>query len=69
MVVPGSEECGDVSATNRRPLIVHACRLLTLRGLEENLMHREERLLAEVTDEYGLIRVLEVGDYRFLEFG
>ncbi len=32
-------------------------------------MHREERLLAEVTDEYGLIRVLEVGDYRFLEFG
>jgi len=69
MVVPGSEECGDVSATNRRPLIVHAWRLLTLRGLEENLMHREERLLAEVTDEYGLIRVLEVGDYRFLEFG
>lgn len=30
---------------------------------------REERLLAEVQDEFGLIRVLEVGDYRFLEFG
>ena len=32
-------------------------------------MDREERLLAEVRDEFGLIRVLEVGDYRFLEFG
>lgn len=30
---------------------------------------REERLLAEVHDEFGVIRVLEVGDYRFLEFG
>lgn len=32
-------------------------------------MEEEERLLAEVRDEFGLIRVLEVGDYRFLEFG
>ncbi|WP_349571803.1 spermidine synthase [Azotobacter salinestris] len=32
-------------------------------------MEKEERLLAEVRDEFGLIRVLEVGDYRFLEFG
>lgn len=32
-------------------------------------MEREERLLAEVRDDFGLIRVLEVGDYRFLEFG
>ncbi|WP_263142702.1 spermidine synthase [Pseudomonas sp. RIT-PI-AD] len=30
---------------------------------------REERVLAEVQDEFGSIRVLEVGDYRFLEFG
>lgn len=30
---------------------------------------REERVLAEVQDEFGLVRVLEVGDYRFLEFG
>ncbi|MBC9251274.1 spermidine synthase [Pseudomonas alcaligenes] len=29
----------------------------------------EERVLEEVRDEFGLIRVLEVGDYRFLEFG
>jgi hypothetical protein len=32
-------------------------------------MDKEERLLAEVHDEFGVIRVLEVGDYRFLEFG
>ncbi|CAM5312580.1 spermidine synthase [Stutzerimonas degradans] len=32
-------------------------------------MQDEERLLAEVQDEFGLIRVYEVGDYRFLEFG
>ncbi|MBD9481593.1 spermidine synthase [Pseudomonas sp. PDM14] len=30
---------------------------------------QEERLLEEVRDAYGLVRVLEVGDYRFLEFG
>lgn len=30
---------------------------------------REERVLAEVHDAYGKVRVLEVGDYRFLEFG
>jgi len=30
---------------------------------------RVERLLAEVHDEFGMIRVLEVADYRFLEFG
>lgn len=30
---------------------------------------RDERLLAEVRDAYGLIRVVEMGDYRFLEFG
>eukprot|EP01030_Chromulinospumella_sphaerica_P027218 gene27218-27460_t len=29
---------------------------------------RVEHLLAEVQDEYGVIRVLEVADYRFLEF-
>lgn len=29
----------------------------------------EERLLAEVHDAFGVIRVVEVGDYRFLEFG
>ncbi|NBA93899.1 spermidine synthase [Pseudomonas sp. R5(2019)] len=30
---------------------------------------REERVLAQVHDDFGTIRVLEVGDYRFLEFG
>jgi spermidine synthase len=30
---------------------------------------QEERLLAEVRDAFGVIRVVEVGDYRFLEFG
>lgn len=30
---------------------------------------RVERLLAEVNDDFGMIRVLEVADYRFLEFG
>ncbi|WNW13833.1 spermidine synthase [Pseudomonas sp. DTU_2021_1001937_2_SI_NGA_ILE_001] len=30
---------------------------------------REERVLAEVHDDFGVIRVLEVEDYRFLEFG
>ena len=30
---------------------------------------RVERLLAEVHDDFGMIRVLEVADYRFLEFG
>lgn len=29
----------------------------------------EERVLIEVRDPYGTIRVLEAGDYRFLEFG
>lgn len=29
----------------------------------------EELLLAEVHDAFGVIRVMEVGDYRFLEFG
>ena len=28
---------------------------------------RVERLLAEVHDDFGMIRVLEVADYRFLE--
>lgn len=32
-------------------------------------MDKQEELLAEVHDEFGLIRVLQVGDYRFLEFG
>lgn len=32
-------------------------------------MDKQEVLLAEVSDDFGLIRVLEVGDYRFLEFG
>lgn len=32
-------------------------------------MDKEERLLAEVHDDYGIIRVIEIGDYRFLEFG
>ncbi|MDB6145227.1 MAG: spermidine synthase [Pseudomonas sp.] len=30
---------------------------------------RVERILAEVHDAFGMIRVLEVDDYRFLEFG
>ena len=30
---------------------------------------REERILAEVHDDFGMIRVLEVDEYRFLEFG
>lgn len=30
---------------------------------------REERVLAQVEDQFGTIRILEVGDYRFLEFG
>lgn len=29
----------------------------------------EELLLAEIHDEYGVIKVMQVGDYRFLEFG
>ena len=32
-------------------------------------MDEQEVLLAEVKDAFGLIRVLEVGEYRFLEFG
>ncbi|WP_312253961.1 spermidine synthase [Stutzerimonas nitrititolerans] len=32
-------------------------------------MDKQEELLAEVRDEFGLARVLQVGDYRFLEFG
>ncbi len=32
-------------------------------------MSQQEVLLAEVLDAFGLIRVYEVGDYRFLEFG
>ncbi|TBU99773.1 spermidine synthase [Stutzerimonas kirkiae] len=32
-------------------------------------MNKDERVLVEVRDEFGSIRVLEVGDYRFLEFG
>ena len=32
-------------------------------------MDKQEVLLAEVHDAFGLIRVLEVGEYRFLEFG
>ena len=32
-------------------------------------MEKQEVVLAEVSDAFGLIRVLEVGDYRFLEFG
>lgn len=37
----------------------------------DNLGARErvERILAEVHDDFGMIRVLEVEDYRFLEFG
>lgn len=36
---------------------------------EELPSPRDERMLAEVQDEFGLIRVWEVEDYRFLEFG
>ncbi|MET1081269.1 MAG: spermidine synthase [Pseudomonas sp.] len=34
-----------------------------------DLEGKEERIVAEVQDPFGLIRVLEIGDYRFLEFG
>ena len=34
-----------------------------------DLEGKEERIVAEVRDPFGLIRVLEIGDYRFLEFG
>jgi len=34
-----------------------------------DLEGKEEKIIAEVRDEYGLVRVLEIGDYRFLEFG
>ena len=44
--------------------------------MEDHLEHpdeapreRVERILAEVHDAWGMIRVLEVEDYRFLEFG
>lgn len=30
---------------------------------------QDERLLAEVHDAFGVIRVVEIGEYRFLEFG
>lgn len=33
------------------------------------MTEREERLLAEVRDAFGVVRVVEVGAYRFLEFG
>ena len=32
-------------------------------------MDKPEQLLAEVHDAYGVMRVVEVGEYRFLEFG
>lgn len=32
-------------------------------------MDKQEEVIVEVRDEFGLIRVLQVGDYRFLEFG
>lgn len=32
-------------------------------------MTKQERVLAQVEDAWGLIRVIEVGEYRFLEFG
>lgn len=32
-------------------------------------MDKPEQLLAEVHDAFGVMRVVEVGDYRFLEFG
>jgi spermidine synthase len=32
-------------------------------------MEQQEKLLARVEDAWGVIRVIEVGDYRFLEFG
>ena len=32
-------------------------------------VERVERVLAQVQDQYGTISVLEVEDYRFLEFG
>ncbi|MGH8354261.1 MAG: spermidine synthase [Pseudomonas sp.] len=34
-----------------------------------DLEGKEEKIVAEVRDDFGLIRVLEIGDYRFLEFG
>ncbi len=30
---------------------------------------QDERLLAEVQDAYGRVRVVEIGEYRLLEFG
>jgi spermidine synthase len=38
-------------------------------GRAMDLQGKEEKVLAEVRDDFGLIQVLEVGDYRFLEFG
>lgn len=38
-------------------------------GCVMDLEGKEERIVAEVRDQFGLIRVLEIGDYRFLEFG
>lgn len=35
----------------------------------DNVVNRREVVLAEVRDEFGLVRVLEFGNYRFLEFG
>lgn len=32
-------------------------------------MEKQEQVLAQVEDAWGVIRVIEVGDYRFLEFG
>lgn len=38
-------------------------------NLNPTAPERVERILAEVHDDFGMIRVLEVEDYRFLEFG
>jgi spermidine synthase len=38
-------------------------------NVNQQSRERVERILAEVHDDFGMIRVLEVEDYRFLEFG
>lgn len=40
-----------------------------MEGRNEVGMKEEERLLIEVKDAFGIIRVIEMGAYRFLEFG
>ena len=56
-------------ARQRRSLRASSRTTLTMGTKTAMTEERVEHVLAEVHDEFGKIRVLEVADYRFLEFG